>query len=48
MTPFSPRAATLRGKLLANGDLSVVFPLFSPEGERLWVPEWDPELLHPP
>jgi hypothetical protein len=24
-----------------------VFGLFSPTGERLWVPGWDPELLHP-
>jgi len=24
-----------------------VFPLFSPVGEKLWVPGWDPELLHP-
>lgn len=23
------------------------FPLFSPEGERAWVPGWDPEYLHP-
>lgn len=23
-------------------------PLFSPEGERAWVPEWTPEYLHPP
>jgi hypothetical protein len=23
------------------------FPLFSPEGERSWVPGWDPEYLHP-
>jgi hypothetical protein len=25
-----------------------VFELFSPLGEKLWVPDWDPELLHPP
>jgi hypothetical protein len=25
-----------------------VFPLFSPLGEKNWVPGWDPELLHPP
>jgi hypothetical protein len=25
-----------------------VFPLFSPDGERLWVPEWKPDMLHPP
>jgi hypothetical protein len=24
------------------------FRFFTPEGERLWVPGWDPEYLHPP
>jgi hypothetical protein len=24
-----------------------VFELFSPLGEKLWVPSWDPELLYP-
>lgn len=23
------------------------FPLFTPEGERAWVPGWEPEYLHP-
>jgi MOSC domain-containing protein YiiM len=23
------------------------FPFFTPDGERLWVPGWDPEYLHP-
>jgi hypothetical protein len=23
------------------------FRFFTPEGERLWVPDWDPEDLHP-
>jgi MOSC domain-containing protein YiiM len=23
------------------------FPFFTPDGERLWVPDWDPEYLHP-
>ena len=48
MTRFRPRAVTLRGSLVAEAEVGVVFPLFSPEGERVWVPEWDPELLHPP
>ena len=25
-----------------------MFELFSPLGEKLWVPGWNPELLHPP
>lgn len=24
-----------------------VLPCFTPEGERAWVPGWDPEVLHP-
>lgn len=24
------------------------FPLFTAEGERSWVPGWDPQYLHPP
>lgn len=27
--------------------LRETFPLFSPEGERAWVPGWEPEYLHP-
>jgi len=45
---FQARSTTLRGSFalpMAPGD---AFPLFSPEGERSWVPGWDPELIHPP
>jgi len=49
MTPgFAPRTITLRGRLRVGAGIDETFPLFSPEGERLWVPGWDPELLHPP
>jgi hypothetical protein len=27
--------------------LADTFPLFTPEGERGWVPGWEPEYLHP-
>ena len=27
--------------------LAHAFPFFTPDGERLWVPDWDPEYLHP-
>lgn len=30
---------------VAPGD---AFELFSPLGEKRWVPGWDPELIHPP
>lgn len=48
MSRFHCRSITLRGQLVADAEVADVFPLFSPEGERGWVPGWDPELLHPP
>ncbi len=44
---FVPRVLELRGHLVVPGDPEAIFPLFSPVGERLWVPGWSPELLHP-
>lgn len=37
----------LRGRIRLDGPIDRVFELFSPVGEKLWVPGWDPELLHP-
>ena len=48
MTAFAARTKTLEGTLTVSGGVDDVFPLFSPRGERLWVPGWDPEVLHPP
>ena len=45
--PFIGRFREFEGGLTVEGPLHQVFPLFSPEGERAWVPGWDPELLHP-
>lgn len=47
MTTFESGTATFRGRVLAAGDIDEVFPLFSPCGEKLWVPGWNPELLRP-
>jgi hypothetical protein len=47
MSEFRPRESTFQGRVLVAGGPADVFPLFSPEGERLWVPEWAPEYLHP-
>jgi len=47
MSAFRPRATAFRGRLLVRGEVADVFPLFSPEGEELWVPGWVPEYLHP-
>ena len=44
---FSARTSTFVGELTAPAAVDAVFPLFSPEGERRWVPGWDPEVLHP-
>jgi len=48
MSRFSPKSIHLYGAISLSGSVEEVFPLFSPQGERLWVPGWDPELLHPP
>jgi len=45
---FTAVAADLNGGFAIGAPVDVVFELFSPLGERLWVPSWDPELLHPP
>jgi hypothetical protein len=42
-----PKTATLTGTIALNGPIERVFPLFSPLGERAWVPGWDPEILSP-
>jgi hypothetical protein len=47
VSAFTPLTCTLRGRFVAPGAIEDVFPLFSPEGERSWVPGWDPEILHP-
>jgi hypothetical protein len=40
--------AEFTGRLSVPAPIERVFSLFSPLGERNWVPEWEPELLHPP
>jgi len=44
---FAPASIDLRGGFVISASLDTAFELFSPEGERLWVPGWNPELLHP-
>ena len=48
MPPFTPRTVTFTGRVAVRGRIDETFTLFSPLGEKLWVPGWDPELLHPP
>ena len=44
---FLPLKASFTGRIRLNGSIERVFPLFSPIGEKEWVPAWDPEILHP-
>jgi hypothetical protein len=48
VTGFQAQAVEFSGVFTVAGDAGQVFELFSPLGERAWVPGWDPELLHPP
>jgi hypothetical protein len=45
---FESKTAALAGTVLLDGPLTRVFALFSPLGERAWVPGWNPEILAPP
>lgn len=44
---FAPRSIHFEGSLLVEAPVGTAFPLFSPLGEKNWVPEWNPELIHP-
>lgn len=48
MTEFATAAAGFTGRFTVQAPIEVVFPLFSPLGERDWVPGWNPTLVHPP
>ncbi len=48
MTDFIPQSREHSGSLSIHASIDSVFELFSPVGERAWVPGWSPELLHPP
>jgi hypothetical protein len=45
---FAARSLTLNGTFTVTGSVDSIFNLFSPLGEKSWVPDWDPELLYPP
>jgi hypothetical protein len=44
---FHPKHVDRTGEFTVPLPLRQVFPLVSPEGERAWVPGWDPLYLHP-
>ena len=45
---FVPRSIELTGGFALAATPERCFELFSPLGEKQWVPGWDPELLYPP
>ena len=47
MSFFTPATIELTGRILLGGDVERIFPLFSPLGEKLWVPGWNPRIIHP-
>lgn len=47
MTAFIPLRLTRSATIQLNADPTTVFPLFTPLGERLWVPDWNPTMLYP-
>lgn len=44
---FHPHHVDRSGEFLLDLPIGHAFLLFSPEGERAWVPGWEPEYLHP-
>jgi hypothetical protein len=45
---FAAASIDLTGGFAVSAPADRTFELFSPLGEKRWVPGWDPELLHPP
>jgi hypothetical protein len=48
MTPFVSTSIEFTGTLTVALPGDEAFELFSPLGETRWVPDWNPEWLHPP
>jgi hypothetical protein len=44
---FRSRAVELKGGLTVRAPVRQAFPLFSPQGEKRWVPGWRPRILYP-
>lgn len=47
MKDFIARSHEFNGCFIVPEAIGPVFELFSPLGERLWVPDWNPKLLYP-
>jgi len=48
VSEFVAKSVEFSDGFAVAGPVDHVFELFSPLGEKLWVPGWNPELLHPP
>lgn len=44
---MSAKSVCFTGHFTVHRPLIDAFPLFSPLGEKVWVPDWNPETLHP-
>lgn len=44
---FQAKGITRQGLLTFDAPVAVVFPLFTPLGERHWAEGWDPQILFP-
>ena len=44
---FRAKAVSCTGHLQFDAGIEVVFPLFTPLGERHWAKGWDPEIVYP-
>ncbi|MCG3120937.1 MAG: hypothetical protein ALAOOOJD_03858 [bacterium] len=47
MNQFAAKHVRRSHAIVLNGPPEVVFPLFTPVGEKLWVEGWNPGFLHP-
>lgn len=47
MTSFTPPRLTRTATIHLNAPPATAFPLFTPLGERLWIPDWDPTIIYP-
>ena len=46
--PFVPQTKEVSGKILLDGEINMVFPLFGPIREAEWAEGWEPVVRFPP
>lgn len=44
---FTPLRLTRTATIRLNAPPATVFPLFTPLGEKLWIPDWNPTIIYP-